>query len=148
MMERCVDASIAVKWAVKGEPFRGKAQAFLRDAAARNIRLIAPPHFVSEVDSAIRKRVFDGKMVPAEAKKAYTILDAAPVQIVEVAHLRQRAREIAELSNQRFVYDATYAALAELRGCEFWTADKAFYDAVKTILPFVKYLPNFRVIRR
>ncbi|MCD6335257.1 MAG: type II toxin-antitoxin system VapC family toxin, partial [Candidatus Latescibacteria bacterium] len=76
------------------------------------------------------------------------ILDAAPVRIVEVSHLRQRAREIAELSNQRFVYDATYAALAELRGCEFWTADKAFYHAVKTILPFVKVLPDFRVIRR
>jgi len=142
-MERCVDASIAVKWAVKGEPFRGKAQAFLRDAAARNIRLIAPPHFVSEVDSAIRKRVFDGKMVSAEAEKAYTILDAAPVRIVEVSHLRQRAREIAELSNQRFVYDATYAALAELCGCEFWTADKVFYDKVKAVLTFVKYLPDY-----
>jgi len=41
------------------------------------------------------------------------------------------------------VYDATYAALAELRGCEFWTADKAFDDAVKAALPFVKYLPDY-----
>jgi len=37
----------------------------------------------------------------------------------------------------------TYAALAELRGCEFWTADKAFYDAVKAVLSFVKYLPDY-----
>jgi len=35
------------------------------------------------------------------------------------------------------------AALAELRGCELWTADKAFFDAVKSALPFVKYLPNY-----
>jgi len=35
MTERCVDASIAVKWAVKGEPFRAKALAFLRDAGIR-----------------------------------------------------------------------------------------------------------------
>lgn len=39
--------------------------------------------------------------------------------------------------------DATYAALAELRGCEFWTADKVFYDAVKATLSFVKYLPDY-----
>jgi predicted nucleic acid-binding protein len=38
---------------------------------------------------------------------------------------------MAERFNQRAVYDATYAALAELHGAEFWTADKAFYDAVR-----------------
>ena len=36
-----------------------------------------------------------------------------------------------------------YTALAELRGCEFWTADKVLYDAVKTALPFVKYLFDY-----
>ena len=142
-MERCVDASIAVKWAVKGEPFRAKALAFLRDAGASGIRLIAPPNFISEVDSAIRKRVFNGRMSAAEAKKAYPILDAAPVEIVDMPGMLQSAREIAEQFNQRFVYDASYAALAELRGCEFWTADKEFYDAVRVKLTFVKYLPDY-----
>ena len=143
MTEWCVDASVAVKWAVAGEPFRAKARAFLKDAGTKSIRLIAPPYFVSEVDSAIRKRVFDGKMIAAEAKKAFAILDAAPVVTIDMPGLRQRAREIAEQSNQRFVYDATYAALADLRGCEFWTADKLFYDAIRTMLPFVKYLPDY-----
>jgi hypothetical protein len=35
------------------------------------------------------------------------------------------------------------APLAELRGCEFWTADKVFYDTVKAVLPFVRYLPDY-----
>lgn len=144
MTERCVDASIAVKWAVKGEPFRAKARAFLSDAGASGTRLIAPPIFISEADSAICKRVFDGRMTADEARKAYAILDTAPVKIVDMPGVRQRAREIAEQFNQQFVYDATYAALAELRGCEFWTADKAFYDAVKIVLTFVKYLPDYR----
>ncbi|MFQ6041685.1 MAG: type II toxin-antitoxin system VapC family toxin [Candidatus Poribacteria bacterium] len=143
MTERCVDASIAVKWAVKGEPFRSKARAFLKYAGVTGTRLIAPPIFTSEVDSAIRKRAFDGKMTANEARKAYVILDAAPVEIVDMPGARQRARGIAEQFNQRFVYDATYAALAELRGCEFWTADKKFYDALKVELTFVKYLPNY-----
>jgi predicted nucleic acid-binding protein len=141
--DRCVDASVAVKWAVKGEPFRAKAFALLRESGALGLTLIAPPHFSSEVDSAVRKRVFLGKMTAAEAKKAYAILDAAPVAIVDESGTRQRAREIAEQFNQRFVYDATYAALAESRGCEFWTADKAFCDAVKATLPFVKHLPDY-----
>ena len=143
MTEHCVDASIAVKWAVKGEPFRAKARAFLRDAGVSGIRLIVPPIFISEADSAIRKRVFDGEMIANEARKAYAILDTAPVEVVDMSGVRQRAREIAEQFNQRFVYDAMYAALAELRGCEFWTADKTFYGAVKAALTFVKYLPDY-----
>ncbi len=105
MTERCVDASIAVKWAVKGEPFRAKARALLRDSGLAGVILIAPPNFNSEIDSAIRKRVFYGKMTPAEAKKAYAILDAAPVQIVDTPRVRERAREIAEQFGQKYVYD-------------------------------------------
>ena len=60
-----------------------------------------------------------------------------------IQEIRQRAREITKQFNQRYVYDATYAALAESLGCEFWTADKTFYDAVKTVLTFVKYLPDY-----
>jgi predicted nucleic acid-binding protein len=41
------------------------------------------------------------------------------------------------------VYDATYAALAELSGAQFWTADKAFHDAVHRELKFVRFLPDF-----
>jgi predicted nucleic acid-binding protein len=143
MTGRCVDASVAVKWAVKGEPYRAKARALLRDSGKLGITLIAPPSFTSEVDSAVRKRVFFKRMIPAEAKKAYAILDAIPVQVVDLPGVRQRAREIAEQFNQKSVYDSTYAALAELRDCEFWTADKAFYDAVKAALPFVKYLADY-----
>jgi predicted nucleic acid-binding protein len=143
MTERCVDASIAVKWAVRGEPFRAEALAFLKEAGIGGIRLIAPPILPSEADGAICKRVFDGRMSPGEARKAYAILDASGVEIVNMPGVQQRAREIAQQFNQRLVYDATYAALSELRSCEFWTADKAFYDVVKAVLIFVRYLPDY-----
>ena len=78
-----------------------------------------------------------------DAKKAFAGLDRVTVQIFRPTNLRQRAREIAEQFNLRTVYDATYAALAELHGCEFWTADKVFYDIVKAALTFVKYLPDY-----
>ena len=71
-------------------------------------------------------------------------MDRVPVQIMAHPDLRGRAREIALRFNLGTVYDATYAALAEVRGCEFWTADKAFYDAVKSGLAFVRYLPDYQ----
>ncbi|NUM67107.1 type II toxin-antitoxin system VapC family toxin [candidate division KSB1 bacterium] len=143
MTELCVDASVAVKWAVKGEPFRAQARALLKDAGTKGCKLIAPPFFSCEVDSAIRKRVLDGKMTAAEAQKAYALLDIAPVVTVDLPGMRHRAREIAEQFGQRAVYDATYIALAELRGCEFWTADKLIYETVAPELSYVKYLPDY-----
>ncbi len=143
MSELCVDANLVVKLPLKGEPFRNRARALVRDCIAAGITLIAPPVFESELDSVIRKRVFDRKLNLAEAHRALAVLDAIPVQTRTHPRLRQRAREIAEQFNQPRVYDATYAALAELRGCEFWTADKQFYEAVKDTLTFVKLLDGY-----
>ncbi len=143
MSERCIDASVIVKLALKGEPHRVTTRRLVRESTAAGIELIAPPLFESEVDTVIRKRVVAGKLSLEDAHKAYHVLDRAPVQIIAHPGLRQKARDIAERFNLPTVYDATYAALAELRGCEFWTADKVFYDAVKEMLPFVKYLPDY-----
>lgn len=143
MPECCIDANIAVKWFIKGEAFRRKALKFLRESQAAGITLIAPPLFEMETDSVIQTRVVDGRTTPAVADKTLALLDTAPVVTVTDPRLRQRAREIARQFHQRKVYDATYAALAELRGCEFWTADKVFYHAVKAVLSFMKYLPHY-----
>jgi predicted nucleic acid-binding protein len=143
MTERCIDANIAIKWFVKGEAFRHKALKLLRESLASGITLIAPSLFESETDSVVQTRLVEGRTTPHVADQTLALLDNAPVVIVAHPRLRQRAREIARQFNQRKVYDATYAALAELRGCEFWTADKAFYDAVKAALLFVKYLPDY-----
>lgn len=143
MAERCIDANIAVKWLIKGEAFRYKAMKLLRESQDAGFTLIAPPLFEMETDSIIQTRVVEGRTTPQVADRTLALLDTAPVRIATHQRMRQRAREIARQFNQRKVYDATYAALAELRGCEFWTADKVFYDAVKTVLSFVKYLPNY-----
>ena len=144
MLERCIDASVAVKWFIKGESFRQKAIALLRDSQLAGIQLIAPPLFEMEADSVIQTRVVEGRTTPSIADQTLLLLDTAPVVIATHPRLRQRAREIARQFQQRKVYDATYAALAELRGGEFWTADKLFYDAVHSVLTFVKYLPDYQ----
>ncbi len=106
--------------------------------------LIAPPLFEMETDSIIQTRLVEGRTTADVADKTLDLLLSAPVVIVTHPQLRQRARQIARQFHQRKVYDATYAALAEIRGCEFWTADKVFYDDVKAVLSFVKYLPSYQ----
>jgi predicted nucleic acid-binding protein len=82
-------------------------------------------------------------MTLSETDTALARLAAIGVQIVTHPDMVKRARHMARQANQPKIYDSLYAALAELRGCEFWTADKTFYDAVKAALSFVKYLPDY-----
>ena len=143
MIEMCVDASVVVKLLFKGETHRVTARRLVKDCLDNHVTMIAPPFFESEVDTAVRKRVFAGRLTPADGKQAFKYLDQFSVQVISSKPIRQRAREIAEEFSQRTVYDSVYAALAELRGCELWTADKQFYDAVKGKLKFVKFLPDY-----
>lgn len=85
----------------------------------------------------IQEEVFLKHVSFAEANSALQALERAGVQIFHDPRVKERARQIARRFNQRRVYDATYAALAQLRDCEFWTADRAFYEVVKSGLRFV-----------
>lgn len=143
MKEICVDASVIIKLAVAGEVHRSTARRLVRNSIAAGIRLIAPPFYVSEVDTAIRRRVYEGRWNTVAAANAFAVLDGAPVDVLTHPLMRSRAREIAEQFNQRTVYDSTYAALAELRGCDFWTADNTFYLDVRAALTFVRYLADY-----
>lgn len=144
MTERVIDASVAIKWVMKGESHRAQARKLLRDSLSAGIRLISPPLFENETESVIQEQVYFGRVSVADADRALRALDLAGVEIIYDPILKDGARQIARRCNQQRVYDATYAALAEIQGCDFWTADKLFYDAVKKVLPFVKYLPDYK----
>lgn len=92
-MERCVDASVAIKWVIATESEREKALALLQDSIHAGITLIAPTLFPVEVDSIIRKRVHPYGTAE-EGVQAYVQLDVVPVQIIDPPDLRQRSREM------------------------------------------------------
>ena len=144
MIERVIDASVAVKWVMKGESHRAQARRLLQDSLSAGIRLISPPLFENETESVIQEQIFFRRVSVADADRALRALDHVGIEIIYDPLLKGHARQIARKCNQRRVYDATYAALAKLRSCEFWTADKSFYDAAKTMLTFVKYLPDYK----
>src|SRR5947208_9173011 len=137
--EVCVDASLAVKVVVT-EPDSDKAEALFDEWADEGTLLLAPAFFAAETDSILRQKVTLRKeLTPEQAEAAFARLQTLPIQQISVPEQRQRAWEIATDLGFATVYDATYLALAELHGCEFWTADERLFNQVKDRLLFVKW---------
>ena len=114
MAEQVIDASIAIKWVEY------------------------------EVESILQRRLYHGRAAVRAVDTSLNAFYAVGVQVITHPGMVRRAREIARQFNQERIYDSLYAALAELRGCQFWTADRVFYDAVKSVLSFVRYLPDYQ----
>ena len=141
--EVCVDASLALKVVVT-EPNSDKADALFDEWANAGQHLVAPAFFEVETDSILRQKVVLRRELTLEqAESAFAKFQALPIQQVSIPEQRQRAWQIATQCGFATVYDATYLALAEFRGCEFWTADERLYNQVKDKLAFVKWLGNY-----
>jgi predicted nucleic acid-binding protein len=139
----CVDAGLAVKMVIE-EPDTPKALALFGAWIDQEVEMIAPAFFEVETDSIVRKKALVRReMTLAEAYGAFVELQALPIKHSVLPEQRQRAWEIADDCRLGNVYDATYLALADLSGCEFWTADERLYNSVKDKLPFVRLLSEF-----
>jgi len=147
-VEAVLDASGAAAFALPDERHYVAAGACIAALQTQSARLIAPPLFESEVDSILRRRVYLGVLTPQAAAAALRVLDALQVEIIYDVATRALARFIGEQLNQIRVYDATYAALAQGRGCDLWTADEHFYNSATDqgaggLLPFVRFVGTF-----
>lgn len=141
--EVCVDASLAVK-VVVSEPDSDKADSLFDEWVNEGTLLIAPDFFAVETDSILRQKVMLRKeLTPEQAEAAFANLQTLPIQQISVPGQRQRAWEVAAEFGFATVYNTTYLALAELRRCEFWTADERLFNQVKDRLFFVKWLGNY-----
>ena len=140
--EVCVDASLAIKVVVP-EAGSDKADALFDQWASEEKQLIAPVFFEVEADSILRQKVsLRGELTADQAQRAFASLLALPIKATHSAEQRERAWEIAHEFRFPTVYDATYLALAELRQCEFWTADEKLFNRVRNKLTFVRCLGN------
>lgn len=141
--EVCVDASVAIKIVVP-EAGSNKAYALFDHWASEEIQLIAPAFFEVETDSILRqKALLRRELTVAQAQDAFDSLRALPIRTRHSAEQRERAWELACEFRFPTVYDATYLALAELRQCEFWTADDRLFRQVRDKLAFVQLLGNY-----
>jgi len=139
----CVDAGIVIKLVVNEED-SDLAESLWRSWLQNDILPIAPGLFPFEVTAVIRKAVYQGRISPDEGWEALQKALAFAVTILTPTSLHEAAWEFATHFNRPTAYDAHYLALAEMYGCEFWTADRRLYNAVKEELSWVKWLGDFR----
>ena len=134
-----VDASLAVKWLVS-EMDSDIAEVLLRDWARHNVEIAAPMMILTEVSNALFKKI---RMQAIRSGDIGRLLDQfmdSGINFHESVTMHERAIGLALSLGEQDSYDCHYLALAESLDCEFWTADRAFYDVAHEKHPRVRYL--------
>ena len=137
-----VDASVAVKWLVPEEESELAAK-LLDDATATDTRVLVPPHLPIEVTNALRKKIWRSELTISEADRALQGFLRLDFRITEPPDLYKRSLELANQYGRRAVYDSHYVALAEIVGCDLWTADTGIVNVMARDLPFIKLLTSY-----
>lgn len=124
-----VDASLAFKWLVR-EEHSDRAMALARGWDSEGTKPVAPHLMPVEVANALHRRVVRNELTLETATRLLENLLATGIELQEPPQLHSRAMELASRLRQDAVYDAHYLALAEILGCDLWTADERFYRAL------------------
>ena len=92
----------------------------------------------------MRKKVHRQLLTLAEGKEAFAAALAVGMTLMAPSGLHERAWELAARFNRPTAYDSHYLALAEMLGCEFWTADQRLFNAVRDELGWVRWLREYQ----
>ena len=133
-----VDASLALRWVLQEDhsPDAVRLRVHWHETAQA---LIAPPIFRSEVTNAVHQQVRQSQLSHSVAFEAIELLIRS-VSISEPAGLYSRALALARDLSLGSTYDALYVALAELEGCEVWTADRRLVRSTQARFPQVRWV--------
>lgn len=139
-MAVCVDASVPLAFLLNDDEWAG-AERRWSDWLRRKEDIVSPPLFQPEVTSAIRRRVFLGALPADAGESALNLSLGWPVRLWPGSPtLQLRAYEFAARFNRPRAYDAQYLAVADMLGCELWTADRRLFNAVHHHLPWVHWI--------
>jgi len=134
-----VDASLALKW-VLIEPFTPEARTLLARWQRDGTDITVPPLYAYEVANAIHRKGIEGSIPAADVDGTIDALLGAVVFHPLIPAMARRGVEIAAQTTRPAAYDSQYVALAESLGCEMWTADERFWNAVRADFPFVRWI--------
>lgn len=138
----CIDASVAAKWLLP-EEYSEQALALYDDCQRTNTAVTTPPHLPIEVTNILRRRVVRGFITHAEGRQLLETFSQFSVRLVIPPRLYEKAFSLAETFNLPAVYDAHYVALAQILGCDLWTADERLLNTVGDKLPYVKWIRHY-----
>jgi len=134
-----IDASIAAKWFLP-ELHKESAEKLLRDYLSDTTQFIAPDILIAEVGNIFWKRSMHLRdITEAQAAESYSNFLALDIPLHPSSQLASAALQFA-MKHRRPIYDMTYLALAEQRGCEFVTADERLVNALKETFPCLRWI--------
>ncbi|MSQ34046.1 MAG: PIN domain-containing protein [Dehalococcoidia bacterium] len=137
MEEVCVDASLALSWVLPMD-INVRSEALFQGWAREGTALLGPPLLYAETVSVIRNKVFRRLLTVEEGGDALELFFAYGVRAREPAGLYRQAFALATELRRPQAYDAQYVALAQIQGCELWTADRRLHAAFGPRCPWVK----------
>mgnify|MGYP005841438937 CR=1 FL=1 len=137
--KQCLDASFVIKLVLE-EEWSSEARSLASSWTIQESQLFAPYHLIYEASSVIWNRVYRGILTPGAGEQAFATLHAQKFTYVHTESLFQDAWGIAQRFRRPTLYDCYYLALADMLGCDLWTADRRLYSAVCHELPWVKLL--------
>ena len=138
-----VDASLAIKWVLK-EPYAEQALSLAEEWAVGGTRPSAPCLLLVEATNVLHRRAMLGHISLSQARQLLAGLLAMGIEIRESPQIHFRAMELAQELQRPAVYDTHYLALADILGCDLWTADERFFNSIKERQPRIRWLGEFK----
>jgi len=118
-----IDASVAVKWIIPGEPWEAQARTLKERIASREIEAYAPPLLLYEVASVIQKSILRGALRLGDGIEALKAMGRLGLNIQPTSW-----DDLAEILNiatttKLTVYDAAYLHLSRKMEAKLVTVD-------------------------
>ena len=134
----CIDATVLIKLVVE-ETGSDLVDRLWEEWIVSSVQVSAPTLIRYEVAEVLKERARRGKLSQPLARSALSAaLNMEGIELVDSVDLHLRAWELGSQMGLRGVFDATYLALAEMRNCELWTANRRLYRSVKGKLDYVR----------
>jgi predicted nucleic acid-binding protein len=141
-----VDASVALKW-VLFEEFTHQARSLYEAALRAHRPFLVPPHFFSEVTSALYQRTRSREparhLTEDEAHEAFVRFSRFPVHSAAPESLYERAFVFARDNRLPSLYDSIYVVLAQLMEVQLWTADQRLFRTASPVAPWVCWIGDY-----
>ncbi|MCW5848471.1 MAG: type II toxin-antitoxin system VapC family toxin [Anaerolineae bacterium] len=141
MPQVCVDANLILASLVP-DPFSQKAARLLAQWQRQGQTLIVPTLLAFEVTANLRRFVYTQALTMKEGDEALRYFLRLPIRLSAQRGIFPLAFKLAQEFNRPRAYDSTYLALAQLRRCDFWTADERLYNSVSAKLSWVHFAGN------
>jgi len=124
-----IDASAALK-AILPNALQMQCRALIQTFA--EVQPAAPALWAHETTSAIAKAVYFGEITEKEARQALEKLDGLGVHLfIPDAEQNRSAFDWTLRLKRASAYDSYYLVLAQVLECDFWTADKRLFNALR-----------------